>query len=81
MFKSSSHLNSSSFFWQIIELDKKRNTNREALRALKTKDTTGLKSKQGILGQSMKFLLAQTKNPIFTDQNMHTHFLDIYNHP
>ena len=68
MFKSSSHLNSSSFFWQIIELDKKRNTNREALRALKTKDTTGLKSKQGILNQSMKFLLAQTKNPIFTDQ-------------
>lgn len=71
----SSHLNSTLLFGKIVELDKKRNTNREALRALKKEDTSGLKSKQCMFGQSIKFLLAHTESPL------HSYFSELSHCP
>jgi len=47
---------------QIIELDKKRNTNREALRALKTKDTTGVKTSKSWVCFGNMFLKLPSSN-------------------
>ena len=54
----SSHFLLLHVFGQIVELDKKRNTNREALRALKREGASGLKSTYCMFGQSIKFPLA-----------------------
>ena len=39
--------------WQIIELDKQRNTNREALRALKKEDMIGLNRESCMFAQCL----------------------------
>ena len=59
----SSHFLLLHVFGQIVELDKKRNTNREALRALKKEGASGLKSTYCMFGQSIKFPLAWTNSP------------------